>query len=67
MTWKDEPATSGQLTTIRDFYAREIGWNRAMGLVGEMKHNNITTGQASKEIARLYDCKAHGQPTGPEQ
>lgn len=67
MSWQDDLATSGQLTTIRDFYTREIGWNRAMGAVHAMKDGGITKKQASDEIARLYNCKAHGWPTGPEQ
>ena len=67
MSWQDEPATSVQLTTIRDFYAREIGWNQAMGAVHSMKDAGITKRQASKEIARLYECKSHGWPTGPEE
>lgn len=65
--WESQPATSAQLTTIRDFYMREMGYERAMGAVHSMKDAGITKKQASKEIARLYECKSHGWPTGPEE
>jgi hypothetical protein len=67
MSWQDEPATSAQLCTIREFYAREIGWNRAQSLVAEMKQAKFTKGMASKELKRLYNCKAHGWATTPEE
>lgn len=63
--WEKEPATSAQLVTIRDLYMRQIGWDRAMGAVHAMKDAGITKKQASEEIARLLDCKAHGRSTGP--
>lgn len=66
MSWKDEPATSAQLVTIREYYAKAIGWNNAQALIMARKQNGMTKGQASEEIARLQALKAKGQWTGPE-
>lgn len=65
MNWREQPATASQLTTIRDFYATAIGWNNAQSLVMAKKENGMTKGQASEEITRLHNEKAHGRWTGP--
>ena len=64
--WENDPATSAQLQTIRNFYAKEIGWNAASGAVQSLKDARISKKDASVEIKRLYECKSHGWPTGPE-
>lgn len=61
MSWKDDPATSPQLTMLRDLYAYAMGWDKAMGKVHAMKDAKITKGMASEEITRLRNLKAHGQ------
>lgn len=66
MSWKDAPATSLQLVTIRDLYAKAIGWNNAQEKVMQMKKAGYTKGEASAEITRLHALKTHGQYTGPE-
>lgn len=66
MSWKDEPASSAQLVTIRDYYARAIGWNEAQEEVLRMKKSGFTKGEASAEITRLQTLKMHGQYTGPK-
>lgn len=63
--WKNELATTSQLTALRDFYYHAIGWNNAMAYVREKKINGMTKGQASKELNRLHELKTHGQWTGP--
>ena len=66
MSWRDEPATSSQLTAIRDFYATAIGWDNAMARVQLMKKSGFTKGQASDEITRLHEEKVYGRWTGPK-
>ena len=66
MNWKNQPATSAQLTLIRDLYCYAIGWDRAMAKVHTLKDAGITKGEASKEIDRLQDLKAKGQLLGNE-
>lgn len=66
MSWRDEPATVSQMTTIRDFYAPAIGWNNATAKMMEMRKKGITKGEASDEIARLHTLKANGQYTAPK-
>ena len=61
MSWHDEPATSAQLTTIRDLYIHALGWNRAMGKVHELKASGFTKGMASQEITRLRSLKDQGR------
>ena len=66
MSWRDEPATSSQLVTIREFYARAIGWNNAQAKIGEMKKNGCTKGEASEELTRLIELKNQGKETSPK-
>ena len=61
MSWQDEPATSAQLTMIRDLLIYAVGWDRAMARVHEMKEAKLTKGMASQEIDKLKNLKAHGQ------
>lgn len=65
MSWRDEPATSSQLTAIRDFYSKAIGWSKSMEKVKEMKESGISKGSASDELKRLYELNMKGQWTGP--
>lgn len=66
MSWQDDPATPLQLTTIRDFYAKAIGWTNSMIRIKAMKDGGLTKGQASKELKRLHNLSVYGQWTGPE-
>lgn len=65
MSWRDEPASSSQLTTIRDFYSKAIGWSKANEKVKKMKESGISKGGASDEIKRLYELNTKGQWVGP--
>lgn len=65
MSWKNQPATVAQMTTIRDFYERAIGWNNATTVVEAMRQKGITKGEASEEITRLHELKIKGQDTAP--
>lgn len=62
-----EPATDAQIQGIRKFYAHEVGWFEADRAIAELKNSNFTKAQASAELERLFNCKEHGQPTGPQK
>lgn len=64
MSWRDEPATSPQLSAIRDLYWKGSDYVTAMAYVQELKRKKITKGEASKIIDQLKDMKAHGQLHG---
>ena len=64
MNWKEQPASSAQLTMIRDLYWQGSDYDSAMKKVAELKLRGITKGEASKEIDRLKTMKANGQLIG---
>ena len=64
MDWKKQPATSAQLTAIRDLYWQGSNYETAMKKVAELKFRGITKGEASEEIVKLREKKANGQLLG---
>lgn len=61
MSWRDEPATSPQLTAIRDFYWESgMGYEKAMSKVHELKMRGITKGEASDKLAKLKEAHDKG-------
>ena len=63
MAWQDK-ATVGQLTTIRNFYERALGFANARAYMEKNWHDKNRM-EASKEIARLVELRSNGQWTGP--
>lgn len=63
--WRKKPATSSQLTAIRNFYATSMGWMKAQGYVHSLGVNGMTRGEASDELNRLHNEKIHGHETAP--
>lgn len=63
MAWTDK-ATVGQLTTIRNFYERALGYANTKAYMAKYWQDKNSK-EASVEIERLVKLRSNGQWTGP--
>lgn len=55
--WRNEPATIAQKLALRNALDKRYGMIQAREIWDELDGDNMTKGQASDEIKRLYDMK----------
>lgn len=54
MNWRTQPATITQKLAIRNALDKRYGMHQASEIYAELKVDNMTKGEASDELKRLY-------------
>lgn len=57
MSWRDEPASITQKLAIRNALDKRYGMYQGRATYDELDVENMTKGQASDELKRLYQKK----------
>lgn len=57
MNWRDEPATIQQKLALRNALDKRYGMRQGREAYEELGGDNLTKGQASDELKRLYSKK----------
>lgn len=57
MSWRDDPATIAQKLALRNALDKRYGMRQGREIYDELGGDNITKGQASDELKRLYETK----------
>lgn len=55
--WRNEPATIAQKLALRNALDKRYGMHQARQIWDEMDGDNLTKGEASDEITKLYKLK----------
>lgn len=57
MSWRDEPATIAQKLALRNALDKRYGMQQGREMYEELDGDNMTKGEASDEITKLYQSK----------